>query len=52
MSFLSLFNFKRIIWSFLEEQDVADEGDSELFEDENEAMVEELLNDVKNFDEL
>ena len=36
----------------LEEQDVDDEGDSELFEDENEAMVEELLNDVKNFDEL
>ena len=36
----------------LEEQDVDDEGDSELFEDENEAMVEELVNDVKNFDEL
>ena len=36
----------------LEEQDVDDEGDSELFEDKNEAMVEELLNDVKNFDEL
>ena len=36
----------------LEEQDVDGEGDSELFEDENEAMVEELLNDVKNFDEL
>ena len=36
----------------LEEQDVDDEGDSELFEDENEAMVEELLNDVKNVDEL
>ena len=36
----------------LEEQEVDDEGDSELFEDENEAMVEELLNDVKNFDEL
>ena len=36
----------------LEEQDVDDEGDSELFEDENEVMVEELSNDVKNFDEL
>ena len=36
----------------LEEQDVDDEGDSELFEDENEATVKELLNDVKNFDEL
>ena len=36
----------------LEEQDVDDEGDYELFADENEAMVEELLNDVKNFDEL
>ena len=36
----------------MEEQDVDHEGDSELFEDENEAMVEELLNDVKNFDEL
>ena len=36
----------------LEEQDVDDESDSELFEDENETMVEELLNDVKNFDEL
>ena len=36
----------------LEEQDVDDEGDSELFEGENEAMVEELLKDVKNFDEL
>ena len=35
-----------------EEQNVDDEGDSELFEDENEAMVKELLNDVKNFDEL
>ena len=36
----------------LEEQDVDDEGDYELFEDENEAMVEGLLNDVKSFDEL
>ena len=34
------------------EQNVDDEGDSELFEDKNEAMVKELLNDVKNFDEL
>ena len=36
----------------LEEQDDDDGGDSELFEDENEAMVEELSNDMKTFDEL